>query len=510
MSLFRSALSFGFFTMISRITGFIRDVLMAVFLGTGILADAFIVAYRLPNMFRSFFAEGAVSVSFVPIFSSTYEEDKHKAENFANQSISFLFYILLIFTLVCQLFMPAIVIMIAPGFLDTADKLALTTELARLAFPILLMVSILSLLAGILNSFDRFAAAAFTPSILNISMILFLLFVSPYAPSPAHALCYGILVAGVIQLLWLYYKVVRTGVHLRLLRPKVVFKSPSPELKNFVKRVIPGLFGSGIYQINILVSTLFVSFLASGSISWLYYATRLFHLPVGTIAVAIGTVLLPTMSRQIKNRDIKGSYASLNKAIEISLLLALPATVGLIVLDTFIVQTLFQHGKFTAEDTSQTAPALTMMALALPALTLIKTFAPTFYARGDTKTPVKIALYSLIINMVFSLILMFPMQHNGIALAGSISSFFSCAVFLYLLRRYRYMNFSRESLIKSFKITLCSLVMGISLYIGNILLVKSLTNLIFLVLLGIAVYFIAILLLRVYAYNELKSILRRR
>ncbi len=506
MSLFRSAINFGFFTMISRVTGFVRDVLIAVYLGAGMMADAFIVAYRLPNLFRSFFAEGAFNVSFVPIFSSTYQEDKEKAQSFASEAISCLFYILFTFTLLFEILMPLAIFVMTPGFIEIPGKMEMTIELSRIVFPFLMMISVLSLLSGILNSFDKFAAAAFTPSILNLTMIVFLLFLAPFFKNPAYALCYGILAAGVIQLLWLYRIVIKQGVKLRLMRPKLVFKSPSPELREFFKRIIPGLFGSGVYQINILISTFLVSFLVTGSVSWLYYATRIFHLPVGTIAVAVGTVLLPTLSRHIKNKQTASSYVSLNKAIEFSLLLSLPATVGLICLDTAIIQTLFQHGNFTALDTSQTAPALMMMALGLPALTLTKTFAPTFYARGDTKTPVKIAVMALVVNMIFSIALMFSLKHVGIALATTISLWVSCAQYFYLMLKRKYILITKELWIKLTKILICSLIMGFVISVGLFLCAKTLTSLILIVILGITIFFISCFLTGTIKYQEYKHI----
>ncbi len=510
MSLYRSALSFGFFTIISRVSGFIRDVLIAIYLGAGSLADSFIVAYRLPNLFRSFFAEGAFNVSFVPIFSSTYQEDKEKAQSFANEAISFLFYILLFFTLIMEILMPVIIFAMTPGFFEVPDKFATTISLSRIVFPFLIMISILSLLSGILNSFDKFAAAAFTPTILNLSMILFLLVLSPLFENKAYALCYGILFAGLVQLVWLYAKVKKEGIHLRFLRPKVVFKFPSAELKEFIKRVLPGLFGAGVYQVNILVSTFLVSFLISGSVSWLYYANRIFHLPVGTIAVAIGTVLLPALSRQIRNKETIASYTSLNRAIEFSLLLSLPATVGLVCLDTLIIQTLFQHGHFTAIDTSQTAPALMVMALGLPALTLTKTFAPSFYARGDTRTPVKIAVVALIINLIFSIALMFSLKHVGIALATTISLWISCFQYWYLLSKRKYMIITKDVWIKALKILICSLAMGFALSLGLFLSAKTLTSLIFLVILGIVVFFACCFVTGAIKHQEFLSALKRK
>ncbi len=509
MSIFRSALNFGFFTMISRISGFVRDVFIAVYLGAGTLADAFIVAYRIPNLFRSFFAEGAFSVSFVPIFSSTYESDKEQAKSFASEVISFLFYILLFFTIILEIAMPLAVFALAPGFIEVSGKMELTIELSRIIFPFLIMISLLSLLAGILNSFDKFAAAAFTPTILNLCMIVFLLFLTPYFKNEAYALCYGILFAGILQLTWLYYKVRKEGIKLRLLRPKLVFKSPSPELKEFLKRVVPGLFGAGIYQINILIGTFLVSFLVSGSISWLYYATRIFHLPVGTIAVAVGTVLLPTLSRHIKNKETVSSYISLNKAIEFSLLLSLPATVGLVCLDGLIIQTLFQHGHFTAIDTSQTAPALLVMALGLPALTLTKTFAPTFYARGDTKTPVKIAVVALIFNIIFSIALMFSLKHVGIALATTLSLWVSCGQYIYLLLKRKYMVITKDLLIKIAKMIFCCFVMAFGISLALFLMAKTLTSLIFLVFLGIILFFSSSLVCGVFSYKELRTAFRK-
>ncbi|MCP4395462.1 MAG: murein biosynthesis integral membrane protein MurJ [Alphaproteobacteria bacterium] len=465
MSLIRSIATVSSFTMISRVTGFVRDMVIANFLGAGLAADAFFVALKFPNLFRRFFAEGAFNAAFVPIYSGELESDKskkigsEKAKKFSNEAFSILALILLVFVILFEIAMPWAIYMIAPGFADNSEKIALATELSQITFPFLLFISLVSLLSGVLNSVGKFAAAAATPVILNLCMILSLFLLTPFVGSHARALAFGVSIAGVLQLLWLMAQAKRSGVCPRFVKPKF-----SPNVKLLFKRVIPGIMGAGVYQINLLIDTILVSFIANGAVSWLYYANRLNQLPLGVVGAAVGTALLPLLSRQIKVAAENGGdeteiKKTQNRALVFSMLITVPATVGLIALASPIVSLLFERGAFGEKETQMTAVAMIALTAGLPAYVLAKVFAPNFFARGDTKTPVKIATAAMGMNVVLNLILMFPFGHVGIAAATSISAWFSVLVYWIALKRRGYLKFDKELIVSLIKIIFCSLIM---------------------------------------------------
>ena len=436
-SLVKSIAAVGGFTMVSRVTGFVRDVLIARFLGAGMLADAFFVAFKLPNLFRSLFAEGAFNVAFVPLFSELLEtKNREKALKFAEEAFSALFYVVLFFTAVMEIFMPFVVIAQAPGFLNDPEKTHAAVVMSRITFPYLLLVSLNSLQSGMLNSVGKFAAAALTPTLLNLTMIAALFAFTPlFAGNHAYALSAGVTVAGVFQLLWLVWHTRRSGMPLGLLSLKRVVKNRSEEVALLLKRVLPGVFGSGIYQINLFLDTLFVSFLSTGAVSWLYYANRLYQLPVGIIGAAIGTVLLPVLSRQLKSGDEDAARDSMNRAMETALLLSLPSAAGLIALDVPIIAVLFERGAFTAAASVKTGVALSAYAAGLPAYILTKALAPAFYARGDTSTPVRIAATALASYILLCLCLLPVMSYLGIALATGIVAWINVFQYLFLIKK---------------------------------------------------------------------------
>lgn len=312
--------------MVSRVLGFVRDLLIANFLGAGMIADAFFVAFKLPNLFRSLFAEGAFNVAFVPLFSERLEtKGKEQARLFAEEAFSALFYIVLLFTAAAEIAMPVFIMLQAPGFIEDPEKFDAAVVMARITFPYLLLVSLNSLQSGILNSMGYFAAAALTPVLLNLTMIASLFAFTPlFGGNYGYALSAGVAAAGVFQLLWLIWHTRRAGLPLGLQSIKRVLHNKSEELKLLMKRILPGVFGSGIYQINLFLDTLFVSFLATGAVSWLYYANRLYQLPVGIIGAAIGTALLPILTRQLKAGENEQAQNSLNRALEFALLASVP------------------------------------------------------------------------------------------------------------------------------------------------------------------------------------------
>ncbi len=434
LSVIKSIITVGGWTMVSRVLGFIRDLLIANFLGAGMTADAFFVAFKLPNLFRSLFAEGAFNVAFVPMFSERLEtKGKEQARLFAEEAFSALFYIVLFFTAVAEIAMPVFIMIQAPGFIEETAKFDAAVIMSRITFPYLLLVSLNSLQSGILNSMGYFAAAALTPVLLNITMIAALFAFTPlFGGNYGYALSAGVTTAGVFQLLWLIWHTHRAGLSLKLYGLKRVVRNKSAELKLLMKRILPGVFGSGIYQINLFLDTLFVSFLTTGAVSWLYYANRLYQLPVGIIGAAIGTALLPILTRQLKAGENELAQNNLNRALEFALLASVPAMAGLMILSNPIIAVLFERGAFGAEDSVKTAAALCAYAAGLPAYILTKTLAPVFYARGDTVTPVRIAAWALGLYIALCAVFLSFFGYIGIALATGIVAWIN--VIQYILR----------------------------------------------------------------------------
>lgn len=431
MSLLGSIATVGSFTMLSRLFGFARDVLVAAYLGAGVVADAFFVAFKLPNFFRHLFAEGAFNAAYVPQFAGTLEaEGVDRARAFAEEVLAVLVAALLVFVTILQIAMPWFMLVLAPGFADEPQKFALAVEFARITFPYLLFISLVSQLGGILNSLGRFAAAAATPVLLNITMITALVAFAPLAPTPGHALAWGVTAAGIAQFVWLMASCRAAGMSLRLVVPRL-----TPGVRRVLGLMVPGAVGAGVVQINLFVSVVLASTLPSGAVSYLYYADRINQLPLGVIGVAIGTALLPLMARQIRAGDESAAAASLNRAIELGLLVTLPAAAALVVLAEPIIAVLFERGAFGPAETRATAAALAAYAAGLPAYVLNKALTPPFYARGDTATPVRISAVVVLANIVLALILMGPMAHVGIALATALSSWLSIALLVVTLRR---------------------------------------------------------------------------
>ncbi len=334
------------------------------------------------------------------------------------------------FVALMEIIMPWAIYIIAPGFAETPGKIELAQELSRIAFPYLLFISLVSLQGGILNSCGRFAAAAGTPVLLNLILMLSLVGLTPYLPTAGHALAWGVTLAGIAQFLWLFVSVRRAGIRLRPRFPRL-----TPAVKLLLKRVLPGAVGAGVYQVNLLVGTFIASLAPQGTISLLYYADRVNQLPLGIIGVAIGTALVPVLSRQLRAGDLDAAHASQNRALEFGLLLTLPSTAALLTLSVPIIQTLFQRGSFGAEQTLGTAAALSVYALGLPAFILNKALTPSFFAREDTTTPVKLAMVSIVCNIVLSLLLVGPLAHIGLALASSLSAWLNVTLLLLVLHR---------------------------------------------------------------------------
>jgi len=463
--------------MVSRVLGFFRDILIASFLGAGMLADVFFVAFKAPNLFRRLFAEGAFNAAFVPQFTSILEnEGKIKASLFAEQAMAVLFWFVLIFIICMQIFMPIVMLGFAPGFVDDSEQFNLVVFLTRITFPYLLFISLASLMSGVLNSLGKFAAAAATPILLNICLIGALILLSQYTQTSAHALAWGVSIAGMVQFAWLLLNCCRAGFWLRLIWPRL-----TNDVKAMLRRILPAAIGAGVYQVSLLIDTIIASLLPSGSISYLFFADRVNQLPLGVVGVAVGTALLPLMSRQLQNRDNLGAIASLNRAIEFALFLTLPAAVGIAVLAHPIVSVLFERGEFNSISVQATAGALAIYACGLPAYILVKALTPSFFAREDTITPVKIACCALLLNLVLNLILMGPFLHLGIAAATAISAWSNALILAFVLSRRGHLKLDLRNLKRLPRMVAASFIMGFlifssSKFFGNLLVLEMLTK----------------------------------
>lgn len=430
MFLIRSIATIGAFTAISRILGFARDALIAALLGAGPIADAFFVALRFPNMFRALFAEGAFSAAFVPLFVAAKEtEGETTAREFAAQTQSVLATVLMVFLTVAEIAMPVVLLVIAPGFHGT-ETFDLAAELSRITFPYLMLISLTALYGGVLNSYGRFAAPAAAPILLNLSVISALVGTGPWMPTLGHALAWGVALAGALQLLWLMAALGRMGIWLPPCRPRLL-----PRVKLLLRRAFPVALGAGIHQVNILVDTVLASFLTAGSVSYLFYADRLSQLPYGIIAAAVSTALLPILSKQLRTGAPAEALASQNRALEFAFLLMLPAATALIVLAEPFMAVLFGRGAFDAAAIQASAAALAAYSAGLPAYLVIKALTPSYYAREDTRTPVKVAGVAAILHAILSVGLMIPFSHVGIALSTALAAWFNATVLAWVLHQ---------------------------------------------------------------------------
>ena len=427
----RGILTVGGWTMGSRLLGFARDMLIAALAGTGGVADAFIVANKLPNMFRRLFGEGAFNAAFVPEFTGLLATEGHEAaKSFAQQAISVLAFWLLGLTVLGEIFMPAIMHVLAPGFVDESGKFQLVVDLARITFPYLILICLAALLSGVLNGLNHFAAAAAAPMLYNVSSIAAMLLLTRYVPTVGHALAWGVSLAGVAQLALLVWATRRAGMSLTIPRPRL-----TPSMRILLRRMLPGLVGASAMQLNQVVDVIVGSLLPPGAISLLYYADRVNQLPLGTIGAAVGTALLPLLSRQVRGPDPQAAIATLNRALEFALVLTLPAALALIVSGHPILVVLFERGAFDSHSALLASQSLAAYALGLPFFVLVKVLAPAFFARSDTVTPVRIGMITLVLNFALNLALFIPLQHIGPALATSLAAGFNVAALGTMLHR---------------------------------------------------------------------------
>ncbi len=512
MNLFRAIATVSGITMISRCLGFTRDIMIANVLGAGPLADIFFVAFKLPNLFRRLFAEGAFNAAFVPQFSGILQESgRVQARDFAEQALAVLLWSLLIFVILIEIMMPWITFGFAPGFATIPEKFNLAVLLSRITFPYLLFISLVSLMSGLLNSLGKFAAAAATPILLNICLIGAILWLVKFTSTPAHALAFGVVIAGAVQLFWLLFHVGKAGIKLRLLIPRF-----TPAVRTMLRRIVPAAVGAGVYQISLLVDTVVASLLPTGSISYLFFADRVNQLPMGMIGVAVGTALLPLLSRQLSAGDSAAAIQTQNRAIDITLFLSLPAAAALIVIALPTISVLFERGAFGPTETMATASALAVYATGLPAYIMVKALTPAYFAREDTSTPVKIGLLAVLVNLVLNLVLMGPFQHLGIAAATSASAWLNTILLAFVL--FRRGHFSVDTRLKSRlpRMVFATVIMALFLYLGMKGLNEMLAGgqlekcmaLFLLVSGGLIVYFAISIFIGVADKADLKRILR--
>ncbi len=427
MTFFKAMATISGLTLVSRVLGFVRDLVLASVLGAGIISDAFFVAMKLPNLFRRITAEGAFSVAFVPIYTHLKERGGlPEANEFAGRAMSGMILILIAFCALAMIFMPQFVSLIAPGFDTSGQRFDLAIEFSRITFPFLLMASLAALMGGVLNAHNRFAPFAATSIILNASMLIALVALTPLFNNAGYAVSWGIMIAGVLQIAFLYYCAHKAGIDVKPRKPAY-----DESIKKLLNKMGPGIVAAGVVQLNLFVDMVLASMLATGSISYLYYADRLNQLPLGLVGVAIATALLPMLSSAIAQKDTEKANHLYSRAMEFALVLTVPASVALVILAHPIISSLFENGEFTSQDAATTAQVLQAYALGLVAFVISKVYTTAFFARQDTMTPVKIGVISAVINIVLCLILMRVIGIAGIALATTIAAW----VQILMLRR---------------------------------------------------------------------------
>jgi len=418
-------------TLFSRLLGFVRDVVIARMFGAGVGADAFFVAFRIPNFFRRLFAEGAFAQAFVPILTELKEtRSSSEVRSFLDYVIGALAVALLLVTLIAVVAAPLIVWLVAPGFADDPDKQALTAALLRITFPYLLFISLTAAAGGILNSYGRFAGPAFAPVLLNLCLITGVLWFAPQMERPEFALAWAVFIGGILQLLLQLPLLARIKM---LPRPR--FRTKDPGVRRVLRLMAPAVFGASVSQINLLFDTLLASFLVGGSVSWLYYSDRLLEFPLGVFGIALATVVLPALSKEHARGDSAQFEATLDWSLRLVLAIALPAAAGLALLAGPMLTTLFQYGAFTGNDVTQATRSLWGYAPALVAVMMVKVLAPAFYSRQEMVAPVKIAVVAMVTNMVLNLLLIGPLAHAGLALATSLSALLQALLLARALNR---------------------------------------------------------------------------
>ncbi len=514
MNLLKAVRTIGGWTMLSRVCGFVRDVAFAIVAGAGQVADVFFVAFRFPNMFRALFAEGAINAAFVPTFTKHMERyGQKRAEDFIQNSFTLMAIFMIVFVGVGIMLMPQIMFVQASGFYHDREKFELTISLSRILFPYLGFMVMNALFSGVLNSLGNFSVPAGSPVILNVcSIIVLVLVYMDIFPLTGYELAIGVLVAGVLQMTVLIIACYRAG-----LKPVGIKFGLLEPTKTFFKKSMPVIFGASLLQLNIFIGTIFATTLASGSVSYLYYADRLVQLPLGVIGIAIGVALLPLLSRAIEKGDRQSVQENQSSALVMGVFLTLPATIAFLTIGHEIVMVLFQHGAFDSKATHATALALKGFAFGLPAFVLVKVLTPAFFARDDTKTPVRIAVFCMIINIILSYVLMQRYAHFGLAIATSISAWVNVFFLIGVFVHRGYEGFTYKIIYPLIKIFISSGVMSFVLLallalVNDISLwtrAEKIIGLAGLVFIGKMVYFVSNILLRTITIAQIKNSFKR-
>ncbi len=501
-------------TFLSRILGFIRDMVIAGFFGAGMASDAFFVAFRIPNLLRRLFAEGSLTIAFIPVFTEYLQNDGESAAfQMARSAFRLLSLLLALIAVLGILLAPLIVRIMAPGFILSPEKLYLTIGLTRFMFPYIFFIGLVALCMGILNALGHFAAPALAPVFLNVSMIVVVLFVSPHLGNPVYGLAIGVLLGGVLQLALQIPFLLKSGV--------VFWKAASlfhPGLKRVGILMMPAVFGAAVYQINILVGTLLASLLPQGSVSYLYYADRLVQFPLGIFAIAAATAVLPSFSKYAAKKDKTALDETFGYAMRLVSFITIPAMVGLIILREPIVGLLFQRGAFGAQTTTLTAQALLYYGLGLGAFSAVRIVVALFYALQDTRTPVKMAAVSIGVNIILGAALMWPMKHGGLALATSLASMVNLFLLIKALKKKVGLLTWTDILTSLRKSIFCSAVMaGVVIVAARFLFLAGpatfqqlLTGVTISILLGIATYAGCALLVQCPEIHEMIRMVRNR
>ncbi|MDO8437406.1 MAG: murein biosynthesis integral membrane protein MurJ [Nitrosomonadaceae bacterium] len=463
MNLLRTLATVSGMTLVSRILGFVRDVLIARIFGAGIATDAFFVAFRIPNLLRRIFAEGAFSQAFVPILAE-YKSSRTPAEtqDLVDHVATLLGIALFVVTLIGVIAAPLLIYVSAPGFSASPQKFALTVELLRITFPYILFISLVALAGGILNTYGKFSVPAVTPALLNLSFIGCALWLAPLLDTPVLALAWAVLIGGVLQLAFQVPFLMRIKM-----MPRLRLRSGDAGAWRVLKQMGPAVFGVSVGQISLLINTIFASFLVTGSVSWLYYADRLMEFPAGLLGVALGTVLLPSLSRHYVDNSIEEYSRLLDWGLRLTVLLTLPAALALALLATPLIATLFYHGEFSANDVWMTRDALVAYSVGLVGLILVKVLAPGFYARQNIRTPVKIAVITLVATQLMNLAFIIPLRHAGLALAIGLGACLNAGLLYYKLRSHKIYQPQPGWMFFFLKVLLALAVMGVALWFAT-------------------------------------------
>jgi putative peptidoglycan lipid II flippase len=504
MNLIKSTGTFSFFTIISRLLGYIRDILIAVFLGAGPLADVFFVAFRIPNTFRRLFSEGTFNAAFVPSYSSLLNKKK-LSENFANNIFNLLILGLFFLIIIIEILMPLFVFLIAPGFEGDPQKIELAITLTRITFPFLLFISLASFFSAILNAHNKFAIASAAPIILNILLIGVLMFGKILNDQLVYYLSYAVTISGILQFIFLYFFIKKYFSPKLKLNIKI-----DQKLKIFFKKLLPSIFSSGVTQINILVGTIIASFQAS-AVSYLYYADRVYQINLAIAGIAIGTVILPQLSKHVQNNKKDKINLIQNKALELSLFLSIPAAIALSIASEEIISSLFGYGSFDEESVKNSAKALFYFGVGLPAFSLIKVFSAFFFARDNTKTPFYISLTSVLLNILISVIFFKEIGFLIIPIATTISSWFNAILLFILLKKKNLFNFNLIFIDRLMRILVATIMMGIFFnfliyFLNEKLLYNEIFKSVYLigtVILGLTVYILVAIFIRAFKISDI-------